>query len=258
MTPKKLSIIIPVYDEEQTLAELLDLVRDVVLPCERELIIVNDGSTDRSRAIIEDWLEENGPIDAQLLNQENGGKGAAVRTGIEASTGDVVIIQDADLEYDPNDYRICIQPILDHKECVVYGSRERFQENHGHSSWLFYLGGMAVSLWFSILYLTRLTDEPTCYKTFSGDLIRALLFEGNGFEWEPEITAKLLRLGYHIREVPIKYRPRKADEGKKIKASDGFRALSEALRWRFVSLDAEKKKLFDAGITEKGFTIHDS
>ena len=126
---------------------------------------------------------------------------------------------------------------------MVYGSRQRFAANHMHSSWAFYVGGMLVSAWFSALYQTWLTDEPTCYKTFDGELIRALLFEGDGFEWEPEITAKLLRLGFEIKEVPISYTPRKLDAGKKIRATDGFRALWEGLRWRFKSIDSEREKL---------------
>jgi glycosyltransferase involved in cell wall biosynthesis len=245
MARKKLSIVIPVYNEEATLRELLDTVAETVLPVDREILIVNDGSVDCSLEIAEAWRDAraNEALEVTLISQENRGKGSAVRAGIKASTGDVVIIQDADLEYDPNDYVACIEPILAGEVEVVYGSRERFAANHMHSSWAFYLGGMLVSSWFSLLYLTRLTDEPTCYKTFDGELIRTLLFEGDGFEWEPGITAKLLRLGFRIHEVPISYRPRNADEGKKIRASDGFRALWEALRWRVKSIDGERAKL---------------
>ncbi len=238
-----LSIIIPVFNEVKTVVDLLDLVARVELPVAREIVIVNDGSTDGSLELIRDWVAAHPDLEAKLISRENGGKGAAVRAGIKESSGDIVIIQDADLEYDPNDYRACIQPILDGECHVVYGSRERFQGSHMHSSFAFYFGGMLVSLWFTILYCCRLTDEPTCYKTFDGELIRTLLFEGDGFEWEPEITAKLLRLGFRIKEVPIRYRPRQVDEGKKIRAVDGLRALWEALRWRFKSMASEREKL---------------
>ena len=248
MPSAKLSIIIPVYNEAGTIAALLDRVAAVALPVDRELIVVNDGSTDGSGDLIRAWRAAHPEVAGQLLEQANQGKGGAVRTGIGVSTGTVVIIQDADLEYDPADYAKCIAPILRGEAQVVYGSRELLAANRHHSSWLFYLGGVAVSAWFSVLYFTWLTDEPTCYKTFAGDLIRALAFSGSRFEWEPEVTAKLLRLGYRIHEVPISYRPRRVTEGKKIRASDGFRALWEAWRWRFKSLAADRERLAQAGL----------
>ncbi len=243
---KTLSIIIPVYNESDTLTDLLDRVLHVALPVKREIIVVNDGSTDDSRQLAEDWfaaLNVEQQADVFLLDKANGGKGSAVRAGIEQSNGDVVIIQDADLEYDPNDYEACIAPILNGEELVVYGSRERFARNRLHSSFAFYAGGLAVTYWMNLLYGSSMTDEPTCYKTFSGRLIRALLFRGDKFEWEPEVTAKLLRLGVHIHEVPISYAPRKVDEGKKINWKDGVQALAVALYWRFMPLDAERKKV---------------
>ncbi len=243
---QKLSIIIPVYNEAATITDLLDRVAAVRLDVDKELVIVNDGSTDESARLIRDWRDSHPALEITVLTQENRGKGAAVRTGIAASQGDVVIIQDADLEYDPNDYRQCIAPILYGDAAVVYGSRERFKENHRHSSLAFYFGGMLVSLWFSILYQTRLTDEPTCYKTFKGKLVRALPIDGDGFEWEPEVTAKLLRAGVKIHEVPITYRPRKIDEGKKINWKDGMRALAEALRWRFKPLGELRTAIAEA------------
>lgn len=245
MPERKLSIIIPVFNEEQTIAALLDRVREAPLSIAKQLVVVNDGSSDQSPAIIEKWQADHPDIELATLSQENRGKGSAVRTGIQNSDGDIIIVQDADLEYDPADIQKCIEPILAGDAKIVYGSRERFNENHQHSSWTFYIGGMLVSLWFSILYLTWITDEPTCYKTFDGKLIRTLLFEADGFEWEPEITSKLLRLGFKIHEVPISYRPRKVDEGKKIKWTDGVRALWEALRWRIKSVAAERAKLND-------------
>ncbi len=243
MAKKQLTIIIPVYNEQETLAELLERVRVAPLAVSRQIIIVDDGSTDQSPEILKQWAAAHPKLELQLIHQANGGKGSAVRAGIQVSTGDVVIIQDADLEYDPQDYPKCIDPILAGEFEVVYGSRELAPGKRRHASWASYLGGRAVTTWFNLLYGARLTDEPTCYKAFAGELIRALLFTGNGFEWEPEITAKLLRLGFRIHEVPISYSPRKPHEGKKIRWTDGFRALWEAWRWRFKSLAAERRKL---------------
>jgi len=234
-TGRKVSVVIPVYNEERTLEFLLDKVMRAPLPAEREIIIVDDGSTDGSGAVAERWAARQRTENVRLLRRKNGGKGAAVRDGIAVSTGDAVIIQDADLEYDPVDIARCIAPILEGRCGVVYGSRER--EHHNRcSSWRFYLGGLAVTWWIDLWYLAYLTDEPTCYKTFRGDLIRALDFENDDFGWEPEVTCKLLRLGWSIREVPIGYRPRHLAEGKKIRSRDGFRAFKIALEWRFRSM----------------------
>lgn len=244
-TAKTLSIVIPVYNEVATVTELLDRVLAAVVSTRKEIIIVNDGSTDDSPAHIRDWAAGAAREDCDIVvvDKENGGKGSAVRTGIEKSTGDVVIIQDADLEYDPNDYQKCIEPILSGDSKVVYGSRERRPENRMHSSLAFYAGGLAVTYWMNLLFGSSMTDEPTCYKTFDGPLIRALLFDGDKFDWEPEITAKLLRLGYDIAEVPVSYAPRKVDEGKKINWRDGVAALWVALLWRFRPLGNQRAAL---------------
>ena len=242
----KLSIIIPCYNEAATIRTLLDRVAAAPLPIGREIIVVDDGSTDDSRAQVEQWLATAplGPEDeARLLSKTNGGKGSAVRTGVVASTGDIVIIQDADLEYDPGDYAACIAPILAGRARVVYGSRERFGGNRRHSALSFYVGGLTVTYWMNLLFGATMTDEPTCYKTFDGPLIRALGFRGRKFDWEPEVTAKLLRLGYQIHEVPIRYYPRKISEGKKIRWRDGVQALWTALLWRCLPLGAERRRL---------------
>jgi dolichol-phosphate mannosyltransferase len=241
-----LSIVIPVYNEEETLVELLELVRKTPVSIPREIIVVNDGSSDRSPELMKEWvagIPPDGDVTAVMVSKENGGKGSAVRAGIEVSKGNVVIIQDADMEYDPNDYQRCIDPILSGAHKVVYGSRERFSENRMHSSIAFYAGGLLVTYWMNLIFGSSMTDEPTCYKTFDGDLIRSLLFEGNAFDWEPEITAKLLRLGYHIHEVPISYFPRGIEEGKKITWGDGVEALTTALKWRLLPLGSERRKL---------------
>lgn len=235
---KKLSVIIPVYNEEKTVVSLLDKVMHSGVTVSLELIIVNDGSTDSSPELIQNWIREQkrNASNIVFLNKENGGKGSAVKAGIQASTGDVVIIQDADLEYDPHDYEACIRPILDGECKVVYGSREEENRNRLYSSPSFYLGGLLLTFWINLLYNANLTDEPTCYKTFDGPLIRSLPIEGDRFEWEPEVTAKLLRMGFEIREVPVSYYPRKITEGKKIKWKDGLQGLWTALCWRFASL----------------------
>jgi len=236
---KILSVIIPVYNEEKTVAALLDKVVHARVPVSMEIILVNDGSTDRSPEICREWIERNRsrtPHSLIMLDRENGGKGAAVKTGIQASSGDVVIIQDADLEYDPEDFTRCITPIL-HGECkVVYGSREADNRNRIFSAPSFFLGGLLLTWWIDLLYNSELTDEPTCYKTFDGPLLRSLPISGNRFDWEPEITAKLLRMGFEIREVPVSYHPRHISEGKKIKWKDGLISLWIALLWRFAPI----------------------
>jgi glycosyltransferase involved in cell wall biosynthesis len=243
----KLSIIIPVYNEEKTVVQLLDKVKESKLSISKELIIINDGSTDNSGILINEWYKKNPSqdgFDVQYIEKQNGGKGSAVREGIEHSTGSVLIIQDADLEYDPNDYQVCIDPILNGVARVVYGSRElKSNVKRVYSSPFFFLGGLLLSNWMNLLYGSNLTDEPTCYKCFDGELIRNIPFKGNKFEWEPEITAKLLRLGMKIYEVPISYYPRRINEGKKITWNDGLVALWIALIWRFASIKDLKTKL---------------
>jgi glycosyltransferase involved in cell wall biosynthesis len=167
--------------------------------------------------------------------KKNGGKGSAIREAIARSSGEYAIVQDADLEYDPEDYKACLEPIRRGETKVVYGSR-LMKKNNGRSYHSFYYGGKLVSLATNLIYGSRLTDEPTCYKTFEGNLLRGLSFEGDRFEWEPEITGKLIRLGHTIHEVPISYFPRHFDEGKKIGVKDGLQAIWVLLKWRWASL----------------------
>ncbi|GEM_PF-76814 len=244
---KTLSVIIPLYNEEATIAALLDRVRDCPLTLRREIIVVDDGSTDGSRVIVERWLAANPDTperSARLIVKANGGKGSAVREGLRHSTGDVVIIQDADLEYDPRDYGKCAAPIVAGECRVVYGSRALSPNAlRAVSSPAFFVGGVLLTAWVNLLFGTVLTDEPTCYKCFDGPLIRALPFEGDGFDWEPEITAKLIRLGFEIREVAVRYTPRRAREGKKIRSRDGLLAFLTVLRWRFAAMGALRAEL---------------
>lgn len=241
----KLSIIIPLYNECGCIATLLDQVLQAPLCIEKQIIVVNDGSTDGSEKVVEKWINSHPTIDIQLLNKSNGGKGSAFRMGVEHSTGDIVINQDADLEYDPKDIQACINPILNNECFVVYGSRE-MGETKAQSNLFFHLGGHAVTCFTNLLYGSALTDEATCYKVYEGNLIRTLLFEGNQFDWEPEITAKLLRLGFEIKEVPVSYSPRPITAGKKIKWKDGLDAFWTLLKFRFSSLHFEKEKLSKA------------
>ena len=246
---EKLSIVIPVYNEERTLALLLQKVAAAPLSIAREIIIVNDGSHDHSEDIIHDFIKQDHAFEVKYLKRGNGGKGAAVRDGIAASSGSVVIIQDGDLEYEPCEYERCIAPIVTGEYQVVYGSRERKKHN-GYSNLRFYLGGLAVTYFIDLLFGCTLTDEPTCYKTFHGNLIRALAYENDDFGWEPEVTCKLLRLGYSIKEVGISYTPRHIAEGKKIRWQDGAKAFKIILQWRFRSMKKFyhlHKKSFIAG-----------
>ncbi len=231
-----LSIIIPLYNEESLVEQLLDRVLNAPLSIQKEIIVIDDGSTDHSFQKVAHWQEEHPEVPLKVLRKSNGGKGSAVRLGIAHSTGSIVIIQDADLEYDPGDYQACIAPIQQREVLVVYGSRELGGHNTEKSHFSFYLGGLLITLMTNLLFNAQLTDEPTCYKTFSGNLIRALHFDGNGFEWEPELTAKLLRLGFRIQEVPIRYYPRSIHEGKKIKWRYGIKAMTQLVRVRFCRL----------------------
>ena len=229
----KLSVIIPVYNEEKTVAELLKKVVSAKFSQKMEIIIVNDGSKDKSDTEIKKFIQNHKNKDLKYYRKENGGKGSALKYGFSKATGDIYIIQDADLEYDPNDYEKLIKPILSGKTKVVYGSRLK-GKFHGYSHLTFFLGGILVTLATDILYFTKLTDEPTCYKVYHKELKSLLVnAEGNKFEWEPEVTAKILRKKYKIIELPINYYPRTIKEGKKINWKDGLSAIWTLLKWRF-------------------------
>ncbi len=252
---KTLSVVIPVYNEERTVCALLDKVVNAAVSVPMEIIIVNDGSTDATPSLCTEWVKKNsaGPHKPVYLTKSNGGKGSAVKEGIRVSTGDVLIIQDADLEYDPNDYEKCIRPILDGECKAVYGSREAENRNRIYSAPSFFLGGLLLTYWINLLYNSNLTDEPTCYKTFDGELIRSIPIDGDKFEWEPEITAKLLRMGFEIREIPVSYFPRKVAEGKKIKWFDGLQGLWIAFYWRFARMGKIRSRT--ASVSEEFSTV---
>ncbi len=225
----KLSIVIPCYNEIETINKILKRVEAADIgPVEKEIVIVDDFSTDGTREL----LRSNGIPHKVIFHEQNKGKGYALRTGFQHVTGDVVIIQDADLEYDPNDYKQLIEPILRGECQVMYGSRDR-KENKLHSGAMFYAGGKIVTWVTNILYGSRLTDEPTCYKVFSRELLQSIQLKCERFEFCPEVTAKVLKRGIKIRELPIAYYPRKVSEGKKINWKDGVEAIWTLIKYRF-------------------------
>ncbi len=222
----KLSVVIPVYNERCTIEEIVRRVRAVDL--NKEIIIVDDYSTDGTRDVLRELSAEHVMVEYHARNR---GKGAAVRTGLAKVTGDIVLIQDADLEYDPDDYHKLIQPILRGKAQVVYGSR--FLGEHKAMFFWHMVGNKLLTFVTNVLYDTTLTDMETCYKVFTIDVVRRLTLTENRFEIEPEITAKVLRMGIRIYEVPISYAGRETFEGKKITWRDGFPALWTLVKYRF-------------------------
>jgi glycosyltransferase involved in cell wall biosynthesis len=224
----KLSIIIPAYNEEKTILKILGRIDKVKLPWEKEVIIVDDASTDKTREILKNIKDKK-----VVYHNKNMGKGHAIRTALEHSHGDIIIIQDADLEYYPKDYRKLIKPIIEGKAEVVYGSRLLGKSKPKISYMSFYLGGIFLSKLANLLYRTTITDESTCYKVFKKEAIKNLDLKCERFEFCPEVTAKLSRKGVKILEVPISYTPRKKEEGKKIRGIDGLVAIWTLVKYRF-------------------------
>jgi glycosyltransferase involved in cell wall biosynthesis len=227
----KLSIIMPVYNERETLRDILKQVRDVELPgIEKEILVVDDGSTDGSREILAAEAEAG---DLRVFYHDtNRGKGAAVRTAIEHATGDMILIQDADLEYDPRDYPKLIQPIIEKRVTVVYGSR--FLGPRKAMLFWHMLGNKLLTLTTNILFNAILSDMETCYKCFRADVVKDIPLHARRFEFEPEVTAKVLKRGHRIFEVPISYYGREYHEGKKISWRDAPLAFWTLLKYRLV------------------------
>ncbi len=226
---RKLSVIVPVYNERNTVAEIVRQMRAVELPLDREVVIVDDGSTDGTRDILKQLADSTVRV---VLHPANHGKGAAVRTGLAQVTGDLVLIQDADLEYDPEDWPKLLAPALKGRAQVVYGSR--FTGERRNMLFLHWVGNRLLSLCTNVLYNTTLSDMETCYKLFDRELIASINLRASGFDFEPEVTAKVLRRGVRIYEVPISYSGREFDEGKKITWRDGIVALRTLIKYRFI------------------------
>jgi len=225
-----LSVLVPAYNEVATVEEMLRRVRRV--PIDKEIIVVDDGSTDGTREILE-RIAAADPTLTVVLADRNRGKGAALRRAIELARGRISIVQDADLEYDPEDYAALVRPILDGRARVVYGSRVRNPDNH-YPLDRFYFGSWVLTRLTNLLYACRLTDEPTCYKVFDTKLLQSIRLRCTGFEFCPEVTAKVRKRGERITEVPIRYYKRTVAEGKKINWKDGVVGIWTLLKYRFV------------------------
>jgi len=224
----KLSIIIPAYNEERTISEIVQKVKSQgVFGMDKEIIVVDDGSTDNTLSILE---KMKGII--LLKHGNNKGKGCAIRTGLNKVTGDITLIQDADLELTPEDYPALVKPILDNKAEVVFGSRILGNPNLRHNP-LYYMGGRFVTSAANILYNIKITDEPIGYKVFKTKILKLLKLECKRFEFCPEVTAKIAKRKIKILEVPVRYFPRTAQEGKKLGVKDGLVAVLTLIKYKF-------------------------
>jgi glycosyltransferase involved in cell wall biosynthesis len=235
----KISIIIPVYNEVNVLPMVIDRVRKAALPegCTKEIIVVDDGSTDGTTEILDRYRE----VVMVHHSVENFGKGAALRIGIRMATGDIVLVQDGDLEYDPADYIKVLQPLVRGEAQVVYGSR--FLGDMKGMKWANWLANKLLTGTANLLFNAGITDEATAYKAFRIEVLRAMRLRCIRFEFCPEVTAKVRRLGYAIHEVPISYNARGILEGKKIRWQDGFEAMWTLWRYRFGPMEKPRPEL---------------
>ena len=229
----KLSIIIPAYNEEKNILKVLNNVKKVNLDgITKEIIIIDDFSTDSTGKILSKLKDKSTKI---FFHQKNQGKGAAIRTGLKHITGDIIIIQDADLEYSPEEYPKLLKPIIENKTKVVYGSRlAAIKKNLKKMYKLHYLGNIFLTIMTNMLYGAKITDMETCYKVMRREVIEKIKLRARRFDFEPEITAKILKNGYRIIEIPIDFVGRKFSEGKKITWRDGIKALYYLAKYRFV------------------------
>lgn len=225
---KLLSVIIPVYNEKSTVGEVIELVSKVSLPIEKEIIVIDDGSSDGTVELL-----KNGSVNIKhlYLSPVNIGKGAAIRIGLSFAKGDIILLQDADLELNPSEYINLLRPLFDGKASVVYGSRFLKTDNKIPFSRRF--ANKFLTLTTNLLYQSRLTDMETAYKVFASSVVQKISLRANRFDIEPEITARILQAGCKILEVPISYCPRTVNEGKKIKWQDGIKAFLILFKCRF-------------------------
>ena len=227
-----LSIIIPCYNEKNTILKILEKIKDVrLIGIEKEIIIIDDFSIDGTREILTSLNDYN-----IIFNDKNYGKGFSIREGLKHASGEIIIIQDADLEYNPQNYKDLVQPILENNVQVVYGSRVIGPNRTIHSHYSFYLGGLFLTRLTNVLYHSKLTDQPTCYKVFKKSILDAIELKENRFGFCSEVTSKLLLKNIEPYEVPIDYFPRNKSDGKKISWKDGIRAIYIILKYRIMSV----------------------
>jgi glycosyltransferase involved in cell wall biosynthesis len=228
--PELLSIVVPVFNEANTVASVIDRLKSIDLPVLREIVVVNDGSIDGTREVLDGYPGQGDAL--RILHVEpNAGKGAAIRLGLQHARGTIVAIQDADLELDPAQLAALVTPIVAGETKVVYGSR--FLAGRPDAPFLTVFANRTLTALTNLLFRARITDMETCYKIMRTDVARSLELESNRFDIEPEITAKLLLSGHRIRELPVYFKPRQRAEGKKIGWRDGVRALRVLAGYRF-------------------------
>ena len=227
-----LSIIVPVFNEVRTVRAVIERLRAIDLPVAREIIVVNDGSTDGTREVLESPGIRDPAAGIRVIHAErNAGKGAAIRLGFSAATGTIVAIQDADLELDPQQLSALVAPILSGQADVVYGSR--FLAGRPAAPWITIAANRALTMTTNVLYGSSITDMETCYKIMRTEVARSLELDANRFDIEPQITARVLRRGHRIHELPVKFEPRSRAQGKKIGWRDGIRAVEVLVKERF-------------------------
>lgn len=223
----KISILIPVFNEKDSLLTLLSKVEEIDFGMEKEIILIDDFSTDGTKDLYPNISHK------VIYHEKNMGKGAALRTGINAALGDIIIIQDADLEYNPSDYIPLVEQIKDNKADVVYGSRFLDNRNSGKFLFLSFVANKTLTCLTQIIFGKKLTDMETCYKAFRADILKSITIKSNRFDFEPEITAKVFKKNVRFMELPISYNARNASEGKKITWKDGLQAIWTLLKYKF-------------------------